>query len=304
MLALTAAAYAGVIPPPPSAAQQAPAQQPPVAPAPQDQNRPVHSPGNADWAPDLATARSRAAAEHKLVFYELDRKGCGDCRRMDGLLYPAFDFEALLIGMVPVKIDLDSEDGKVLGQRYTIQEAPSILITEAGGRLAFLMQGFKNTPDFYSHVHRDLDAYRKFAVAVDAQDVPKLPAKEAFKSGSDLFARFDFEGARARLKRAATAPDASPALKSSALQGLAAAELQLGRTADARRSIDQAIASAPNAEEKQRAELLRAQIPLAENKPDEALALYRRFAKDHPDSKYMDRVKSFIEKLGGAGATR
>ena len=61
---------------------------------------------------------------------------------------------------------------------------------------------------------------------------------------------------------------------------------------------------APDADHKQRAELFRAQIPLSENKPDEALALYRKFAKDHPDSKYMDRVRSFIDKLEAGGSPR
>jgi tetratricopeptide (TPR) repeat protein len=203
-----------------------------------------------------------------------------------------------------VRIDLDSPDGRVLAERYRIQEAPSVLITNADGRVAFLMQGFKNAPDFYSHVRPDLDKYRAFAAYVDAQDVASLPADEALRTGSELFARFDYEAARERLKRASTAKDATPATRSRALQGLAAAELQLGRAADSRKSIDQAIATAPDADQKQQAELFRAQIPLAENKPDEALALYRRFAKDHPNSKYMDRVKTFIEKLEAGGSPK
>ena len=280
------------------------AQQPQPAPTTAPGGRAVRSPGNADWAKDLAEARRRAAAEKKLVFYELSREGCGDCRRMDALFYPAFDFEALLVGMVPVRIDLDSPDGRVLAERYTIQQAPSILITNPDGRLAFLMQGFKNAPDFYSHVKPDLERYRKFSAEVDAQDVARLSANDAFRTGSELFKRFDFEAARERLKRAATAPDATPAVKSSALQGLAAAELQLGRVGDSRKTIEQAIASAPDSDHKQRAELFRAQIPLAENKPDEALALYRRFARDHPDSKYMDRVKTFIAKLESGGTVK
>ena len=280
------------------------AQQPPPAPTTAPGARAVRSPGNAEWAKDLAEARRRAASEKKLVFYELAREGCGECKRMDALLYPAFDFEALLVGMVPVRIDLDSPDGRVLAERYTIQQAPSILITNPDGRLAFLMQGFKNAPDFYAHVRPDLDKYRKFSAEVEAQDVARLSASDAFRTGSELFKRFDFEAARERLKRAASAPDATPAVKSSALQGLAASELQLGRVGDSRKTIEQAIASAPDADHKQRAELFRAQIPLAENKPEEALALYRRFAKEHPDSKYMDRVKTFIEKLEAGGSKK
>ena len=60
-----------------------------------DPNRAVKSPGNAEWAKTAEEARARAAAENKLVYYEFDSPNCGDCHRMQSLLYPAFDFEAL-----------------------------------------------------------------------------------------------------------------------------------------------------------------------------------------------------------------
>ncbi len=270
---------------------------PEPSPTPVHEGRQVKSPGNAVWAPDLSTAHQRAAAEGALVYHEFTRKNCGGCARMQGLLYPAFDFEALLIGMVPVMVDLDGPDGEKLAARYHVEEAPSVLITTPSGRLVFLMQGFGDAPDFYAHAHTDLDAYRKFAKTVDAQDVAHLPAAEAFRTGQQLYARFDFEGAAARLARAADAKDATPAIRASALEGLAAADLELGKTAESRRAIERLIATTQDPKQKENAELFRAQISLVENKPQEALTAYKRFAKDHPDSPYLDEVKTFIARL-------
>ena len=68
------------------------AAQEPVHP---DPNRPVTSPGNADWADSLEQARKLAGAANKLVFVEIDGgHDCGQCQRMDTLLYPALDFES------------------------------------------------------------------------------------------------------------------------------------------------------------------------------------------------------------------
>jgi hypothetical protein len=145
---------------------------PPPAPA-ATRTPAVRSPGNAEWAANPSAALVRAAKEKKLVFIEFDGHDCGNCKRMDALLYPAFDFEALLIPMVPVKVNLESPEGKALVSRYGVGETPSILITTPEGRLVFLMQGFLNTPDFYSHIHQNLDAYRHFASKVDNQDVVK-----------------------------------------------------------------------------------------------------------------------------------
>lgn len=276
------------------------AQQPAPTSAPPAIGRRLVSPGNAEWAASTADARAKAKAQKKLVYYEFADPDCGNCRRMESLLYPAFDFEALLVGMVPVRLSLDSPDGRELGRRYTISEMPSILITSPEGRLAFLMQGFKDAPDFYRHVHKDLDAYRAFAKRVDSQDVASLSAEEAYVTGTALYKRSDFEGAVARLKRAATAPNAKPPTSENALEGLAAARLELGQTAESRRAIDKVIATTKNPEQKERAELFLAQIALTENKPGEALALYEKFAKSHPTSKYLEKVRSFIERLQAA----
>jgi tetratricopeptide (TPR) repeat protein len=275
-----------------------------ATPAPPVVARPVESPGNAEWAKDAADARAKAAAQKKLVYYEFESAQCGDCRRMQALLYPAFDFEALLIGTVPVRLELDSADAKPLQQRYTITQAPTVLIATPEGRVAFLVQGFKDAPDFYSHARKDLDAYRKFAARVESADVAALSAGDAFALGRELYARSDPAAALAFLQRATVAPDPAPGVREAALEGLAATEMELGHTADARKAIDRVIATTKSPDQKERAELFRAQIPLAQNKPAEALALYKQFAKDHPSSKYLEQVRSLIARLETPPAAR
>lgn len=279
---------------------RADAQEPNVAAPPAESQRALGNPGNTLWAASAADAVAQAAKEKKLVYYEFEGNNCGKCRRMQVLLYPAFDFEALLIGMVPVKLLLDSPEGKALGDRYGITEVPAVLITNPDGRLAFEMQGFKDTREFYDHAHKDLDAYRQFSRRVDSQDVPNLSAVEALATGGELYSRFDYVAAAARLRRAAAAPDATPAHRDSALMGLAAAEMELGQTAAARRSVEKVIATTKNPDQKQRAELFAAQVSLAENDPARALAAYKKFAADHPKSPYLDKVNGFITRLQAA----
>jgi tetratricopeptide (TPR) repeat protein len=254
-------------------------------------------PGNADWAASVQEARDRAAAENKLVYYEFSGPNCDDCIRMQSLLYPAFDFEALLIGMVPVQLELGSAEGKKIAETYPIREMPAVAIMTPTGRLVFLTQGFKGQRDFFTHVHKSLADYRAWAKTIEAQDVPTLSAADAMRSANQLYGRFDFAEARPRYKRASMAPDATPAIRDGALEGLAACELSLGQPAQARKSIDQLIATTKDPEIKERAELFRAQIPLTQKQYDEALALYKKFEKDHPNSKYLDKVRGFIARL-------
>jgi tetratricopeptide (TPR) repeat protein len=268
----------------------------------QEPNRPVESPGNAKWAQTAEEARTRATAEKKLVYYEFESRDCDDCRRMQALLYPALDFEALLVGMVPVKLRYDYPETKPLQELYGVATAPSVLITTPEGRLVFLMVGFKDAPDFYRHVHKDLDLYRQFAKKLDSQDVATISANEALATGRELFLRKDPKAALPWLKRASVAPDPGAGVRESALEFLAAAELELGDAAASRKTIEQLIAITKDPDQKERAELFRAQIPLSQNNPQEALALYKKFVKDHPDSKHLERVQSFIARLSSTPA--
>src|SRR5262249_18022243 len=205
------------------------AQQPAAPPTPL-----VRSPGNAEWADSSESARSRAAAEGKFVFYEFDRPKCGTCTRMDALLYPAFEFEALLAQMVPVKLSLESAEGGKLALHFGITDTPAVLVTTPEGRLVFQMSGFSSAEDFYSHIHADLDSYRKFARKVAAQEIGKLGAREAYDTGVALYQRSDPGAALPRLKRAISAPDATASIRDDARELLAAVELDLGQTAASR----------------------------------------------------------------------
>ncbi|HYK42027.1 MAG TPA: hypothetical protein VE007_06515 [Thermoanaerobaculia bacterium] len=258
----------------------------------------VTSPGNAKWASTPDEAKALAAAGGKFVYLEFDRPECGQCQRMDALLYPAFDFEALLISMVPVKLSLDSSEGRELGRRYGIRETPAVLITTAEGRIVFLMQGgFTGTNEFYQHVRQDLAAYRAFSKRIEGQDLKTLAPKEALDTGRELYQRSDPAAALPRLRRAVSAQSATPAVRDEAREILAAVELDLGTVAESRRTIDRLIQTTKDPRRRERAELFRAQIPLAENKPAEALALFRKFEKDHPNSPYTEQVRAMLSRL-------
>jgi thioredoxin-related protein len=260
----------------------------------------VRSPGNATWAATHAEATARALDEKKLVFVEFDGAACGPCKRMDSLLYAGFDFEALLISMVPVKVLLDSPDGKKLAERYGIREIPAILVTSPEGRLVFQMEGFLNPQDFYPHIRKDLDAYRDFSRKVDAQNVPTLPAAEALATGRELYQRSDSRAAEPRLVRAASSPGATAEIRDTARELLAAVQQDLGRIAASRETIEKLIATTKDPVRRERAELFRAELPLAENKPSEAYVLFKKFQHDHPQSTFRSQVEAMLSRLEAA----
>jgi hypothetical protein len=276
-------------PPQPTAGEDTPSQSAPMSVAP--------GPGNTDWATSTDEARLRAAREGKFVFFEFTTNDCGNCKRMDALLYPARDLEALLTSMVPVKVDLESPVGKEFASRYGIERAPSILVVTTEGRLVFLMEGFYNQGDFFRHANSALEVYRRFAQEIESDDVAKLSAKRALETGRELYERSDPVTALPRLRRAASAAGATVEQREDALEVSAAAELDLGQPTASRKTIEQLLAATKDRGRRERAELFRAQIPLAENRPAEALALFRRFQREHPTSPHISRVNQLVQRL-------
>jgi anthranilate/para-aminobenzoate synthase component I len=201
--------------------------------------------------------------------------------------------------MVPVKVMLDSAEGKELAHRHGIKETPAILVLSPEGRMVFLMEGFTTAQDFYQHARQELDVYKAFARKVEGQDIPRLPAREAFDTAQELYQRGDSAAALPRLKRAAAAPDATAIVREDARELLAAVELDGGDSASSRKTIQHLIATTKDAKRRERAELFAAQIPLAENKTDEAYALFKKFEKDHPKSIYLPQVRAFVARLSG-----
>jgi thioredoxin-related protein len=261
-------------------------------------------PGKVLWATSPDEASQRAARENKLVFLEFVKEDCGNCKRMEALLYPAFDFEALLVGMVPVKVDLETPVGKEFVRRYEIDATPAVLITTAEGRLVFLMAGFYNQADFFRHANTAVEEYRKFARKVDSQNIAKLSAKDALDTGNELYRRSDPGSALPRLRRAVSAPGATTAEREDALELLAAVELDLGQSPSSRQTIERLLKSTKDRARRERAEIFRAQIPLAENRPAEALALFQKFQKDHPTSPHIQRVNDLVQRLEERTRTR
>ena len=217
--------------------------------------------------------------------------------------YPAFDFEALLIGMVPVKTLIDSPEGRELARQYEIRTTPAVLITTPEGRLVFLMQGFTSSPEFYQKARADLDTYRQFARRIDSQDIPNLPAGEALATGVELYQRSDPAAALPRLVRAVSAPDATATQRDEAREQLAAVQLELKQVGEARRTTQALLKSTRDSKRRERAEIFQAQLPLYEGKPEEAIRQLQKFVADHPKSEYAAGVKSLLQRLGSAPAS-
>ena len=254
-------------------------------------------PGGVAWARSYAEASGRAKTQNKLVFVEFDKADCGDCKRLDVLLYPATDFEFLLLRMVPVKLKLGEGEAAPLAARYHVTDAPSVLIVSPGGALVFRLEGFDPPASFYPHVRKSLADWDALNVRMIHEPESIDDPKAELLLGAELYRRFDSEEAIPRLERASRSARADEPTREQALAYLASAQLELHRIEDAKASVAAILRSTKDAFRREKAELFLGQISLAEGKRAEARRQFEEFVKKHPASRLKPEAEAFLKGL-------
>lgn len=263
-----------------------------------------NTPGKATWERTYAQAKERAARESKVVFVEFAETGCGNCMRMDALLYPAANFEMMLLRMVPVKLDRTSAEAAPIAERYGITESPAALIVSPGGALVFRVNGFDNPAEFYRHVQQSMTEWDKLHVKMIHEPEFRDDPKQELALGTALAQRFDPEEAAPRFARAAESKAADPATRDAARTSLASAQFKMKRFQDARATADEILKTSSNPQLRERVELFRGELAIAEGRPDEARRTIDAFLRDHPESPLRGNAERMLTSLPPAGPAR
>ena len=179
--------------------------------------------------------RRREPLREEADLLRVRRPGCGDCRRMQALLYP-----------VRLRGAADRYGSRAAGHRLgrrqtaggTVRNprSPRRVITtpEAGSCFSSRLQG---RADFYGHVRKDLDDYRKFAQRIEGQEGRDAVGRGSPRDGPRALCAPRHRGRAPASQARQRGAQSQTGVRESALEGLAAAELQLGQTAgDARQS--------------------------------------------------------------------
>jgi hypothetical protein len=236
-------------------------------------------PGKAIWAANYAEARERALRDGRVVFVEFSEKNCGNCIRMHGLIYPAVNFEMMLLRMVPVNVDRLGAEGAALATRYGVTESPAVLILSPGGALIFRVNGFDSAPEFYSRVHSMMAEWDKLNVRMIHEPEFRDDPTQELALGSDLAYRLDPEEAIPRFARAAESPRADAATREKALTLLASARLNAHLFSDARATTEKLARVARDRDLREQAEIFLGQISLARAIPPAPAVRGRRSSR-------------------------
>jgi thiol:disulfide interchange protein len=106
-----------------------------------------------NWEKDYGAAIEKARKSGKLLLVEIGASWCGLCQKMDDVTYSDPDVVEKLNGeFVPLKIDLDTRQGKDLAAKHKFNAVPTALILDAQENLKQKLTGFRGPEKFINEL--------------------------------------------------------------------------------------------------------------------------------------------------------
>jgi thioredoxin-related protein len=114
--------------------------------------------GTLDWNTRFADAFARAREEQKLLFIELGREQCSQCRSLIEAIVPRPDVAPLLQQhFVALAADADDTEDEVIELAQKLEDAmmlPFVLFTDSAGQFLEGSSGLVNPRDFAATLRR------------------------------------------------------------------------------------------------------------------------------------------------------
>ncbi len=100
------------------------------------------------WLDDFEAAADRAEREEKPLLLVFTADWCTYCRKLDRNVWPADRVETLVNErFVPVKIDVESEAGGSLAERYYVNGIPLMVVADGDGAMRSRLSGYHGEDD-------------------------------------------------------------------------------------------------------------------------------------------------------------
>jgi thioredoxin-related protein len=85
----------------------------------------------------------KAKKENKLVFMDCYTSWCGPCKQLSKKIFPQKAVGAIFNkNFVNIKMDMDTAEGKLLGEKYAVVGLPTLLWLDADGNVRHIVSGY------------------------------------------------------------------------------------------------------------------------------------------------------------------
>ncbi len=250
------------------------------------------------WADSLSKAIAEARTKPKgRVLVSFIEKDCAECDRMDSLVVPSTTFFSFTRDKVPVRVALSSEEGRKLGERFSVRKVPAWVVMTPDLLLCGIQVGSTTQSGW---IRTFVEAEQHWAEYTKRlADEEKDPSNEelVFAVALETYQRRGDGLAEPRFRRLAQGRGTPVKIREASLAYLASIELDSERVEDAAKNLTTLLRIGEDPVLKERAELRLAEVELARGRRDRAIQKLEAFRKKHPESPLAKNASELLELL-------
>lgn len=105
------------------------------------------------WAKSFPEASTLARKDNRLIMVKFTAEWCGPCKDMEQITFSNPSVASELGHVVPVRVDVDSKDGKQLSDYYRVESLPTVVFMLPDGTEVSRMVGLYPPDMFLSFYH-------------------------------------------------------------------------------------------------------------------------------------------------------
>ncbi len=109
--------------------------------------------GELRWAKSFSEAYAQARKEDRLIMIKFTAEWCGPCKDLEHMTLSEPSVTSELNHVIPVRVDVDTPDGRRLSDDFRISSLPTVLFMMPDGSEVSRMVGVYPPDEFLSFFH-------------------------------------------------------------------------------------------------------------------------------------------------------
>jgi predicted negative regulator of RcsB-dependent stress response len=246
------------------------------------------------WIKSLATAQKAAKDKQRLIFVDLFADWCGWCHRAEQEVFPSEAFQKATDDMVLLRLNTeDGGEGTNLSRNFGVTSLPTFLILTPDMMVAGIVRGYAPPVEFAKSVVDTRAKYQEFVKR--AAKEPTDP-QQRLDLAREYRVRNGFAQSESRLKKLIGA-QVPMNVRDDAYYELALSQLLQKKYDDSMKTLRKFASIQTKGDAYERSRLLVGDVYIQQGNFEKAVAEYRNFKLNFPNSALIKNVDMVLPQL-------
>jgi len=250
------------------------------------------------WIKSFAQAQQKAKAKNQLIFVDLFADWCGWCHKFEQDVIPSEAFQKSTDNMVLLRLNTEDQgEGTNLARRYSVNSLPTFLVLDGDAIIVGIIRGYQVPSDFANSLKDVEGRYVAFKKRVAAENTITGDYQKRLDLAKEFLIRYALPQAEERLKKLTAEKSAPADVRDESYYELALTQMLEQKYDDSMATIQKFATVQKKGDPYEKSRLLIGDLYLQQGKVDRAVAEYRSFKQNFPQSQYVKNIDFLLPQL-------